>query len=349
MTSGFSESTEYFLRQYDVFHGYVERFHNELGGLFRQVGDAMRVRGFASYIWRLENGRHILQLSRPNWFNDPNGMGIHYEFFVDPDELAARRLIVGLDISDEVPEAEAVTASLTRLLEPHEEYLLKEGCELCRGSDWKLVYTTLPLRGLSLEAMEAKCALLPDVAALVDEALFLSDKKMIWRTDFFSNNPSLALNWFGNQGGQEITRGAGRLGSAALKIDGTRPNARPQEQGCYSVLVQGTHDIRNSGEHYACVVLRSRAGGSLRIRGEGHKEPTTRDGKRSFPRAFSWSRDIQPADRWQCVSFQDIVPSAEEADYDFAEQGTWIVMNVQTEDTDFLIDSIEIGTIGEED
>ena len=342
MSSGFSESTEYFLKRYEVFQAAVDRFHTELDRAFRALGDAVRPRGFAVHVWH-PGIQHMLQFSRPGWLND-GGEGIHFEFFADFEELARRRLVIGLDFGSCVPEKEKLRASLSRLLSPHEQWLLREGYEVHRNKDWKFLRTTLALPGLTLEGMEAKCALLPDIAAFVDEALFLSDKTAIWRTDFFPNDPSLALNWCGREGGQDIIRGSGRLGSAALRIDGTCPNARSGEKGCYSVLVQGTRDIKNGTEYSACVVLRSRAGGSLRIRGEGHKEPTTRDGKRSFPHAFSWSRDIQPSDRWQCVSFQGVVPSVEDVDYDFGEQGTWIVMNIETEDREFLIDSIEIGS-----
>lgn len=347
MNNTLSDTVQQFLRRYDVIQSALERFHRELEYLFRQIGEEAKRWGFVPLFFRPTGalGQNFAQFARPNWQNDL-GKGIHFEFFVDNDTLKQGDLVVGLDVGEQISEKEAKRDTLVRILKPFEPTLLTRfGFQLRRDNFWKILYATIPLLEVSVETLRARCQILPDLAAFVDEGLFLVAKHPIWRTDFSSDRQDIWTNWFGQEGGQHFVTGEGRLGSCALKIDGTQPNARPklQERGCYSVPVHPTHAIVNGKEHYLCVVVKSRVDGTLRLRGEGHKGISSEGHPSELPLAFDWAWNLEPSDHWQCLTWRGVVPPVAEIGYDFSSQGTWIVMIVDTVDREFLIDMIEIG------
>jgi len=344
MGSGFSPATQKFLERYDVVQTAFDRFHNDLESMFAQLSKRLPD-GFASKSYRFANGRHLQQFSRSNWHNE-NGEGIHFELFVDNEELSHRHLEIGLDFSGEVPDRETVKTTLARLLDGYQRILMETfGYELRRGKSWKFLRSSLPLEDVTVDAMEEKCRVLPALASFVDESFFLVGKTPIWQADF-SCRQQVSLTWGSyGVGGQHILSDVGRFGSPALRIDGTNPNAAPDQEwqhGCYSLLVDEEHEmLRNGMAHYLSLVLKSRKGGKLRVWADGHKEGS--DGKLTYPRAFDVSFDVRSSGIWQCVTWQGELPSVDQLSYDFFKEGVWVVLNVDTHDTDFVIDRIEIG------
>lgn len=341
MNNVFSKSVQYFLERYDAIQSGFDRFHNELGFLFRQLSDEIKPLGFIPKIYRFASGKHLLQFSCSNWGND-EGEGIHFEFFIDHEELAKKYLIAGLDFGDDVAEKSAKRTTLIRLLEPYKQVVLQRtGYELLSDKYWKFLRTTIPIQGLSVEAMRNECDILPDIAAFVDEAIFLADKKSVWRTDFLPTDQKPYIKWHeglgtNEVGGWEFSQDGGRLKGHCLKCHGGKSN---YHEGKNIIILQSNESSRNFGNGqkiYCSTVVHSIKGGQICFYAEAPKEG-------NFTVAFEKTCDLQPIDRWQVVSYEGQVSNPEH--YDFAKNGLFIFLIAKVPEIGLRIDSIEIGLI----
>jgi hypothetical protein len=254
--------------------------------------------------------------------------------------------VVGLDIHEALGSRENLRSALVRMLEPHADFILRaSGLRLRRDQYWKLLHGTIPLGQLTQEAVYKAMWCLPDIAAAVDESLHISGATPIWRTGFEQNLEDIGICWFGSEGGQSFVSGKGRFASTAMKVDGTKANGRNEhgEKGNFSVLLHPTHGIQNAGQVYVCAVVKACKGGTIRFWADAHRGKTS-EGYDLVPfGAFSLMERVKSLDGWQCIYLTAKVPTTNDLNYDFAKEGAWLVMNVITEDTEFLIDSIEVG------
>jgi hypothetical protein len=295
-----------------------------------------------------------VEFARPGWGN-AEGEGIHWELFVDYEELGRGNLVVGLDIGERVADREAKRSCLARLLRPYERTLLDRfGLQVRPHKLWKFLYATIPLLELTVEAMKQRSALLPDLAAFVDEALFLADKVPVWRSDFFSDDPPPGIRWAqwkeykgttGETGGWEVAAKDGRLDSPCLRCHANGFNYRDCfNRGRPSNILRlrrqdggPIHEITNDQEVYACAVIHSATGGQLQFYGEATKEGR-------FVTAFAGTLKIPSSEAWQVIKWRGKLDSP--ADYDFAKQGLNAFIMLDVPETALRIDSIEIGRCG---
>lgn len=339
MCDGFSAATREFLDRYDIVQTAFDQFHNELAAMYAELSSRIDPLGFASNNYRFKTGRHLHQFSRSNWHNEDGG-GVHFEFFINLEELSHRRVVVGLDIDDAVGKRKLRRDRLVRLLAPHERTLQNRyGYELRRGKDWKLLRGTLPIQGLTVDAMAAKCAVLPAVATYVDEALFLRGSKRVWRTSFLTKSKRPRLEWHENlgtgpQGGWELSSDGGRFDSVCLKCHGGRSNYHDGKNILMLRAEKPFCEFHTGETVQACAVVHAAQGGTLEFYAEAPKE-----GK--WQVAFHGVCEVAPVDRWQLVTWKGQVAQPE--DYDFAKQGLFAFVMVKTPAAGLRIDSIELG------
>lgn len=342
MAHEFSKATKLYLESQDILVAAEDRFKRELGNMLRQVQRHFLQKGWASRF--TSDPPEEIKIFRQHW---PTGnSGIHYEARAFENFRRQGIIDLSLHIEHEVPNQEAVCHRIRQLLRRYATQVFK--CCASVTPDYPkedILKTSIRLTDLTVDSLCAILEHMTETESFVDEALFLTDKKTIWRNDLSVNSPEINLKWFGNKGGQEIAYSKGRIGSRAFKIDGTQPNARPEmdyKSGCYSVHANPMYGLNNGREVYVTIAVKTSKGGILRFHGEGHKGQTAEGHIVEFPQAFSLKRTIDPLDTWQCLTWKEHVPSIEHVGYDFAKDGLWCVMIVKTNDTEFLVDSIEL-------
>lgn len=361
MSNQFSKATRLWLEKCDVWRTAEDRLLRQWSEILAEVH-----RRFSAQEWVCTpQPSDMLQMHRGHWFN-PDARGIHFEALCNREMLMRGIVDLSLHVEDRVPNQQAVCAKLRELLRPRAPNLLRLLAKYVPslpdtpGQD--IIKGRLPVEQATPEAVCEALELMTETESFVDEALFLAGKMSIWRTDFARESQGLWPEWFGKVGGQQAIPSAGRLGSCAWRLDGSQPNARPNaswESGLYSLLVAGdARDlVLNGREHYACVVLKTGKGGQVTVWADGHRYKPDQSVEH-FPKAFAFTHKALPSECWQCISWCGVVPAVNEvkgvlpaelgaaevsAPFDFAKDGVWIGLRVETEDRGFLIDSIEIG------
>lgn len=311
---------------------------------------------------------HFLQLRRQTW---PKPWGAaHYEVLCNSEFI--RRGIVDLSfhIENQMPNQAEVCSRLRALLRPYSDkihsLLSSYTPSMPEQPMQDILKGQLPLASVTPEAICDAVEAMMQTATFVDQAIFLAGKQMVWATGFGSQEPSVNPKWFGNIGGQRPAPRMGRLGSSAWRIDGTRPNATedPSRVGscCFLVENDAKNLIFNGRKYYGCLVARTTKGAKLAIWADGHVHGSDNRIK-AFPMAFFVECSVPQADEWQLITWEAPVPPIDKVGgnvpkeegggqipcpYDFAKNGIWVVLRVQTEDEGFLIDSIEIASCDEE-
>ena len=349
MRNGFSDITKLYIAKQDILIEAEHRFRREWAEILTEVRRRLSRGGWA-FRTDIEPPHEELKIRRANW---PDGVcGVHYE--VRAQERFRREGVadIGLHIEQDVPEYEQVSRRLRRLIRPYSSHITELLAEcapsLPETPPQKVLIGQLPLAEITPEVICMALEKMVQTESFVDEALVLAGKKTLWRTDFDKDLDDIWINWFGIEGGQTFTRGVGRFGSVAMKVDGTQPNGRAKykEQGNYSVLLHPTHEITNGMDVYICAVVKTTKGGTIQFKADAHRGKTP-EGHDAVPvLAFAMSHPIEPSERWQCIFLQAKVPTTNKIDYDYAKEGAWVVMNIVTEDREFLIDSVEIGRCG---
>lgn len=359
MKEGFSDSTKLWIEKQDVFISAEQRFCREWGNILRNVQSRLSKQGWACRL--MGDPPDMIQLYRPYW---PSGPGqVHYEVWCKGEFYRAGIVDFGLHMERDLPNQNATCERIRLILGPHIPKILTSGViSIPEQPSDRILKGLLPLKEITVENICEVVENMMQTESLIDESLFVADKTMVWRTDFSPSSPPVYPHWFSEVGGQESVLGAGRFGSWAWRIDGTRPNARKEcvwERGCYCVLVGGDTKnlICNGTEYYGTAVVKTSKGAHWCLWADGH-EYESKEEVKSLPQAFNWKCYIPPADKWQCVTWRGAVPTVEKVmafippergggeipvNFNFAENGAWITLNIQTEDREFLIDSVEIG------
>jgi hypothetical protein len=287
--------------------------------------------------------------------------------------VALRRDIahVDLHIEHSFPQQTAVCGCLRELLRPH-SVKIREALgpfvpELPVEPPRDVVRAQLCLNEATSEKICAALECLGQLDTFVDEAIALRDTAIVWRTDFSPQNSNVFPRWFDNLGKQEAVSGVGRFAGPAWRIDGREPNARRDiswEEGTYLFLRMDDHSglIRNDEEYVLLIVAKSELGGRLSVWADAHHLGP--DGQPDcYPVAFVWDCEMPASDRWQCLTTRvrvppvdkvtAVLPREKEPSYrrvpcpcDFSKEGIWIVLNVQTDDPNFLIDTLKIARAG---
>jgi hypothetical protein len=347
-----SPQSEKFASGYSVLDAAEKRFWDEWRAMLEAVAGEMRKYGLVTRVLvDRDKCWGIFQTAFPHWPR-PFGAGVHFELNLDRGLLSRRKIGVALDVEDSVPEKKAVLDCLERVLSPYERngLLAKEtGCQIISDSSWRILDKVVPLAGVSSEKLVDGLQPLTSVAPLVDEALFVKNGNPLWRTDFFGDDlkPRLRFNPGGgaSEGGQKFQPDGGLMGSPSVVVNGTMKGNHHDADGrpTHIMVLTNTRDIHNGDEIYLSCVLHTKVGGRLWFYGEGHLDLP--DGKRQFPQTFdnpSWVETKVPGKpTWQHVGCRARVRAPE--DYDFGKQGAHLFLRTQTEDTDFLINGIEIG------
>lgn len=342
MAYEFSKATKLYLECQDILLAAEDRFKRELGNMLREVQRRFSRKGWASR-FACDPPAQI-QIFRQHW--PAIESGIHYEARAFENFRRQGIVDLSLHIEHDVPNQEAICYRIRQMLRRYGAKVLQY-CATAMPDQPKedILKGSIRLVDLTVDSLCDTLERMTETESFLDEALFLTDKRTIWRTDFSPTCPEINSNWFGNIGSQEIAYSKGRIGSSALRIDGTQPNARrgiDYESGCYSVLLHSAYSLTNGNGLNVTVVVKTHKGGIFRLYGEGHKGRTAEGHPLEFPQAFSLKRIVEPSETWQCLTWHEIVPSVEQINYDFAKEGLWCVMIVKTNDTEFLVDSIEL-------
>lgn len=333
MPATWSEQAKLLIEQRGVLMRAFDAFRADWAEILRDVHCDFSRRGWICRT--VGKPAEFLQLRRESW-PDPWGAA-HYEVLCNFEFLRRGIADLSLHIEGAIPNQAAVCSRIRDLLRPHADrihaLLSKHAPSLPELPVQDILKGQLPLDRVTPELICEALEAMMETASFVDEAIFLAGTQVVWRSDFLPNSAPISLIWNNTPGGQEVMSHGGRLGSPVLRVDGTRPNCRPdkKERGSFSCLIRKPQSLVNGCEYAGCVVLKSRCGGTLKI--WGHKDSV---------RAFDWTRQVAPAESWQCIAFRSKVPSADTATSDFSDKGVQVHMNVNTADTEFLIDSIEI-------
>lgn len=346
MRNGFSDATKIYIAEQDVLIEAEQRFRREWADILTQVRKRLSRGGWA-FRTDTEPPYEELKIRRPNW---PDGIrGAHYE--VSAQERFRRQSIaeIALHIEQDVPRHEDVCKRIRELIKPHSSRIMEllADCapSLPEAPPQKVLLGELALADITSEAICRIFENMAQIESFVDEAILLAGKETIWRTEFRADrNEEIWTNWFGSEGGQSFELSNGRFTSGAMRIDGTKTNARREykEEGNYSVLLHPTYGIANGQDIYVCAMVKTSVGGMIRLQADGHRK--TSEGNDAFLlSAFNLECRVEASNKWQSVFLKARVLAENNLNYDYTKEGAWVVMNVVTEDTEFLVDSIEIG------
>lgn len=363
--SVFSPQTVLYIKKQHVLQAAADIFFREWSDILTEVRRRFSRDGYLCN--PIGKPSDCLQLHRQDW---PGGQcQVHYEVLCSREFLIQGIVDLSLHVEHDTPNQAAVCSRLRSLLHPHSKRIYSLLSPYApRMPDLPIqdiVKAQLPLEGVTPEAIGQAIDAMMQAESFVDEALFLAGTRTVWRTDFSVSDPPIEPNWFGNDSSQRIVPQAGGFGSACWRMDGSVPNARSDhsERGVICLLV--TNDmkdlIHNRGRYRICDVVKSRKPAQLTIRGEGHVYDPE-GGDIAWPMAFRTRQQLVEVDRWRYITWEVTVPPAEEVTgwfamecggdkrsipFDFGKQGIWIVLNVETEDPQFLMDSIEIARVWE--
>ncbi len=344
MAERFSQLVVTFLDKYQLIRSALSTFHDELAGMFELLRCRVEPLGFASQHYRQGDSRHCVQFYRPGW-NNESGQGLHFELSVGPDDLQLGRLVLGLDLGDDLPGRHAIQAALCRILAPYQQTLLEKHSFNVRPQCMcKFLWSSLRLRELTVDKMVDKCRVLSEIGPLAEEALFLADAIPLWRTDC-ADPVRPSLFWDGANGGQQFEANSGLFGTPCIRIDGrARGNYCAFEDTPTNIMMLATtQGVQNGDGVYCSCIVRSELGGRIWFYGEGYHELP--DGRREWPRLFcnpEWIEVVVPGrSGWQHVGTR--VHANAPSDYDFTQQGVTLYFRTQTQDPNFLVNSIEFG------
>jgi hypothetical protein len=320
---------------------------DELREILTAVGDAMRDEGYIDRIYMNRDGLWgHLQLWLPDW-PQPACSAIHFEVGFDRQDLSDDRMFIALDVEDSVPDKQAVIDCIQRLLKPYQftDLLLRStGTRFVSDSAWHVLHLFSPLTAVSSQELASACRRLRPITVSVDEALFVCRGVPLWRTDFFTSDPQPTLSWGDNAGGQRVQRRHGLMDSPSLLVDGSAPGNHDPADGCPAHIAKltFTHEIKNGNEIYLSCVLKTTKGGRLWFIGD---VPSEKHGVVALFDSPHWLEiPVTGMPTWQHIGFKARVRTPD--DIDFAAVGAAIYIRTQTDDPEFLFNSIEFGRCG---
>jgi len=366
MESGFSKASMLLIEKRNTLLLAENRFLSEWADMLRAVHRYFSSHG--SMCRLVGDPPEFLQLSRRRWLTSPNqGNTIHYEILCNRPFLRRGVVDLSLHVEEGVGNQAAVCSRLRGLLHPYaanlQQLLSPYTPSMPDLPPPDILKGYIPLALVNTDAMIQALKAMMQTESFVDEAMFLAGTRTVWGTDFEVSAPRIHPNWFGKDSGQQVVHQVGRCGSPAWRMDGSAPNARGEhgEQGVFCVLVanDAKHLISNLRRYRISAVVKSCKKAHLYIWGEGHAHAA--DGHTmAWPCAFRADQEFfapESSDVWHCVNWKVSVPPVEGVNgrfakedgggnrsipFDFAKDGVWIVLNVQTDDDNLLFDSIEI-------
>lgn len=337
MPSDFPESTIHWLKIGPELAEAEERFRCEFHRMLALVETRFLRAG-----WKTNLSDTRVQVYRPTW--QDGWEGIHYEAFSSGDYFRIGTIHLGLHVEKGTPNESAVREGLRQLLKRTEDRLLSAaGCKVVPQCHWRVLEGALDLIETSDEAIGDALEQMIQTESFVEEALFLADKKTVWRTDFLPDDPLPEIDWSvwsgkeGGRGGWQLRADGGRLGTPSLIFQGQKRNYKGKEN------IAALHDSEREpfraftpGQHvYCCSLVRCPAGGSVTFTLQ-----TTKEGQ--YQSGYTETRRLAAADRWQMVCFEGEL--ARLTDYDPALQGLYAYLLIDPSLQPITIDSIEIGT-----
>ena len=335
MAVRFPPSTILWLQKQDVLLAEENRFKRVWAEILREVQ-----RRLSAEEWVSGSLGDLIQFYRDNWPNDQCA-GVHYEVQCGDEFRRRGTAHVGLHIEQRLPKQVEVFARLRQLLLPYSPRLFKmmADCAPDMAAHWFAIGGTLGLADVTDDEISEALERMMQTESFVDEALFLTDKKTVWRTDFLAGNPKPYTKWHeglgtGEEGGWEFSSDGGRLDSPCLKCDGRKSNYRDGKNIVMLSVGKPFNEFANGQRAYCSAVVHSAEGGQVQFYAQATKEG-------GWQEAFDAPVPLKRVDRWQLACWEGEISNPE--NYDFAKQGMNAFVMVKAPDPGLKIDAIEIG------
>ncbi|NQT16221.1 MAG: hypothetical protein HQ582_25915 [Planctomycetes bacterium] len=310
---------------------------------FRLVLDAVRD-GVSNTDWKTNLSARALQFYRPHWQDGWNGA--HFEVASHSNWFRNGTVHVGLHVEKDHPKHEAVLGRLRKGFQRYEPEILDAcACRVTGKGDNGVLKRSLDLPNVSADQIGEALEKIMKAESFVEEALFLADKKTVWRTDLRSDDPVPPHKWHerlgtGEEGGWEFSPDGGRFNGPCIKCHGDKSNYHEGRNILTLNDSKPIHTFANNQKIYGLAVVHAPRGGTVIFHGESGKE-------RGWAAAYRAECELNAAPGWQVVRWEATVSSPEE--FDFGDEGVYayVIVQAQTPESRLDLDCIEIGTCPE--
>lgn len=254
-----------------------------------------------------------------------------------------------LHAEEETPNARKVQEGLHNVLWPYRSYIRgaldKYDPMVGNNSPHEPLWGRIRYRKVSAEAISDCIRELRRTEPFVDQSLFLVDKKTVWHTGFFSEDPKPGVRGVdrhnaGKPGGWKFSQDGGQWDSPCLKCFGEDDLDDPYNSGSKDrrslLSLRGGekfHEFANGETVYLSATVHSARGGRLTFYGEAASGG-------QFQCAFNKTVEIHPVDAWQHISVQATISN--NTGFDFGKDGLFVFVIVDQPRNGLRIDSLRV-------
>jgi len=136
--------------------------------VFKEIERSLERQKWFSSDWRIYNRGVYMQVYKNNWFNDDQG-GIHFETYVEKDELAEKQVPIHMHVESDFPKDEEFVRLFTGLARP-----VIEGWKgyKVQGTGYMICQRKLPLDPQSLQSrLVEEFGRLQELAPMIDRTI----------------------------------------------------------------------------------------------------------------------------------------------------------------------------------
>ncbi len=340
MLEGFSETTKYYIKSHDIISAAKAKFRSEWGQMLKDVENEFRKKGWVTLL--RDNPPIMLQIASPDW-PKPQWQKIHYGIMYY-ESLFEHGIVDFLHIEENVQNQNEICKQARRLLRPYQKEILSQSSsQLMEEPIHDILKGSLDLVDVTVDKIISTMNGMMGTECFIDEALFLSGKKEIWRTDFFITDPKpiISINFDDKckgQGGQKFLEGKGCMGSPAISINGaikTNYHNIHDDLPTNIMVLSNTKEISYGDNIYLSCNVYTEQGGTLWFYAEsiGNLQPCFEG---------NWIIiNIGGKPKWQHVQCSAKIKNSDNPN--ITEQGITFFLRSLTKDTNFLINNIEFG------
>jgi len=243
---------------------------------------------------------------------------------------------LNLHVEDDVPDQEAVCNRMRDLFMPHAADILKNcGMSISEEPIETILTGSIRLSEVTAQGLTDGFERMAITESFVDEALYLADKRTVYRTEFEpGTQPS--INFKGNTGGWEFDAHGGRFDGPCLKCHGNEFNWDEGEDTNILMLhpEAGFVEFANNRRMFLSAIVSSPQGGELWVGTQACK-----NGK--WITIFGDDFKLKGTEQWQHVTLEGLLKAP--ANYDFSRDGLFAYVLATAPHKEMCFASIDVG------